>query len=242
MSGSCASPRDPTLTCSLARAAWAGMHGAIKLACSMRASCRRDDSHRIFGDEGWSKLGFEIGVDSLRAMTTYVRSTGGGSMVVATIGYEGATLEDFIATLKAANIRTVLDVRELPISRRKGFAKNALCAALKPAGIDYIHLKGLGDPKAGREAARAADMATFRRVFATHMKTPEARADFERAAVLVSEGGVCLMCYERDPNDCHRKLIADTLCDRIGSKVRHLGVRNGIAVSAGRARASACSR
>lgn len=81
--------------------------------------------------------------------------------VLATIGYEGSSLQDFIATLRAASIRTLIDVRALPISRRPGFAKNALSKALAEAGIDYVHLKGLGDPKEGRDAARANDLETF---------------------------------------------------------------------------------
>ena len=73
---------------------------------------------------------------------------------LATIGYEGSSLEDFVATLLAANINTLVDVREVPVSRRKGFSKNALREVLEDAGLTYVHLIGLGDPKEGRDAAR----------------------------------------------------------------------------------------
>src|ERR1700754_3761106 len=116
---------------------------------------------------------------------------------LATIGYEGASLEDFIATLKVAAVHTLVDVRELPISRRPGFAKNALSIALENAGIKYVHLKGLGDPKEGREAARAGDFATFTRIFSRHMGTAVARSDLADAVKLSAQGDVCLMCYER---------------------------------------------
>jgi uncharacterized protein (DUF488 family) len=149
--------------------------------------------------------------------------------VLATIGYEGASLEDFIATLKAAAVHTLIDVRELPISRRPGFAKNALSTALSNAGIEYLHLKGLGDPKEGREAARANDFAQFVRVFTRHLGTAIARADLADAVKLSAAGGTCLMCYERDPNLCHRKLVADEISAIIPIEIRHLGVRDGLA-------------
>lgn len=151
--------------------------------------------------------------------------------VLSTIGYEGASLHDFLATLQAAGVSKLIDVRELPISRRAGFAKKALAEALEAAGIRYVHLKGLGDPKKGRAAARAADKTTFLRVFSKHMRTPEAQADLERAIKLAVEGGACLMCYERRPEDCHRRLVADAISARVPISIRHLGVRNGIAAS-----------
>jgi hypothetical protein len=94
---------------------------------------------------------------------------------LATIGYEGALLDHFIATLKSSSVRLLIDVRELPISRRKGFGKTALSTALEATNIGYLHLKGLGDPKPGREAARAGDYARFLKVFRAHMLTSAAQ-------------------------------------------------------------------
>src|SRR4051812_37000471 len=108
---------------------------------------------------------------------------------MATIGYEAAHLSDFVATLRAAAVSRLIDVRQLAISRRPGFAKKALAAALRDGGIDYVHLKGLGDPKAGREATRTGDDARFRQVFAAHMSTPAAKADLAKAVEFVSQGG-----------------------------------------------------
>ncbi|MBF0353840.1 MAG: DUF488 domain-containing protein [Alphaproteobacteria bacterium] len=150
---------------------------------------------------------------------------------VFTIGYEGSTLEDFIETLLLANIRTLIDVRELPISRRPGFAKKALSGALEKVGISYVHLKGLGDPKAGRDAARANDFEEFLRIFTKHLRTPTARCDIGEAAKIMARGGACLMCYERDPLSCHRKLVAEEICATLPSQIRHLGVKNGLAAS-----------
>jgi hypothetical protein len=69
------------------------------------------------------------------------------------IGYEGSVLEDFVATLRSAGVETLIDVRDVPLSRKPGFSKSALQANLEAHGIAYVHLKGLGDPKPGREAA-----------------------------------------------------------------------------------------
>jgi uncharacterized protein (DUF488 family) len=149
--------------------------------------------------------------------------------VLATIGYESADLADFIATLQAANVRRIIDVRELAISRRKGFAKGALSIALESVGIAYVHLRGLGDPKEGREAARAGEFDRFRRVFTTHMHSDAAQADLRRALALVTEGGACLLCFERDHATCHRSIVAAAISGSIQTKIRHLGVRTGLA-------------
>ena len=152
-----------------------------------------------------------------------------GRTTLATIGYEAADLADFIATLQAAGIYRLLDVRELPISRRKGFAKRALSEALADAGIEYVHLRGLGDPKNGRAAARAGDVARFKRVFTAHMASEAAQADLRRAAYLVVQGGACLMCYERDHATCHRSIVATAISDTVQATIHHLGVREGLA-------------
>ena len=148
---------------------------------------------------------------------------------LTTIGYEGARLDDFIATLKLSSARLLIDVRELPISRRKGFAKTALSTALEAADIHYLHLKGLGDPKPGRDAARAGDYTGFLKVFRAHMLTSAARFDLTVAATHVASGGVCLMCFERDHAVCHRTLVAEAIHATVPVRIRHIGVRSGLA-------------
>jgi uncharacterized protein (DUF488 family) len=144
---------------------------------------------------------------------------------LATIGYEDSKLADFLGTLQAANITRLIDVRQLAMSRRPGFAKNALTAALTSVGIEYVHLKGLGDPKEGRVAARAGDDSRFRRVFSAHMITEAAQVDLAKAIELVSQGGACLMCYERNHVTCHRSIVAKAISDNLPASIRHLGVR-----------------
>ncbi|WP_292911788.1 DUF488 family protein [Niveispirillum sp.] len=145
-----------------------------------------------------------------------------------TIGYESADLADFVATLKHASVRRIIDIRELPISRRKGFAKKALSEALANADIEYIHLRGLGDPKAGRDAARAGDFAKFRNIFTEHMKSAVAQQELEIAVQHAAQGGACLLCYERSHAQCHRSIVASAISDRLGMPIFHLGVRDGL--------------
>lgn len=87
-----------------------------------------------------------------------------------TIGYEGATLEGFLAALRRSRVSLLIDVRAVAVSRRKGFSKTALAAALAEAGIGYLHLRDLGDPKPGREAARAGRMSEFRAIYSAHLR------------------------------------------------------------------------
>lgn len=144
---------------------------------------------------------------------------------IATIGYEGAMIADFLATLEEAEISIILDVRELPLSRRHGFSKGQLEAALAGRGIGYIHLRGLGDPKEGRDAARAGEFEKFQTIYLRHLKTAVAQAQLAEAEQLIKAGGACLLCYERAPEQCHRRLVADALSRRMPIRIRHLGVR-----------------
>ena len=106
---------------------------------------------------------------------------------LATIGYEQATLPDVIGRLKAAGVQVVIDVRAVAASRRAGFSKTLLGASLKEAGIDYVHLRALGTPKAGRQAARAGRTAEMHEIFEGHMQEPEAQARLKRQTGRVVE-------------------------------------------------------
>ncbi len=141
---------------------------------------------------------------------------------VMTIGYERADPGRLIAALRAAGARTLIDVRAVPASRKPGLSKRALAAAVEEAGLAYAHLVGFGNPKAGRDAGKAGDWATFRRIFAAHMETGAAAAALAQATEIAAAGPVCLMCYERDPETCHRAIVADRLADMLGTGVRHL--------------------
>lgn len=146
-----------------------------------------------------------------------------------TIGYEGANILDFVHSLSSANVRYLIDVRELPLSRKKGFSKNSLKAAVESNGIKYLHLKQLGDPKPGRDAAKSGDMKSFRRIFNAHMKLEETQRTLHELVPLISEGGACLLCFERHHRDCHRHIVANALSELTNIELKHIGVLHGIA-------------
>lgn len=128
-------------------------------------------------------------------------------MTIYTIGYEGATFDEFVAALKRAGVEQVIDIRALPLSRRPGFSKSILAASLAEHGIGYIHLKALGTPKPGRDAAKKGDRATLEAVYASQLELPEAQAEAARMRALAAEKPSALLCFERDPAVCHRTLL-----------------------------------
>jgi len=150
-------------------------------------------------------------------------------LMISTIGYEGSKPDDFVGTLQLVDVRMVIDIRDRAQSRRPGFSKSALRDSLEAAGIGYLHLKELGDPKKGREAARSGDFANFRQIYASVLRTPEATDALAQIAALSGQMSVCLLCYERDYTECHRKIVADRLESVVGFKVRHLGVKANVA-------------
>jgi uncharacterized protein (DUF488 family) len=131
-----------------------------------------------------------------------------------TIGYEGADPDRFVEALGAAGVAVVADVRAVALSRKRGFSKNQLRERLREGGVDYRHFIELGTPKAGREAARGGDAATMRRIFCEQLATAPAQAAFEELATLAATQPVCLMCFERDPATCHRRVLAERLEER----------------------------
>ncbi|MEA3048984.1 MAG: hypothetical protein QOG84_820 [Sphingomonadales bacterium] len=132
-------------------------------------------------------------------------------MRVFTIGYEGATQDEVIAALRQAGVERVIDVRAVPLSRKPGFSKNVLAAGLREAGIDYIHLKALGTPPAGREAARKGRLDEMIRIYAAQLETPEAGAQAAQMVALAGEKPSALLCFERDPAHCHRTPLREAV-------------------------------
>lgn len=125
-------------------------------------------------------------------------------MRLFTIGYEGTTQAELIGVLQRAGVQRVIDVRAVPLSRKPGFSKNVLAADLKEAGIDYVHLKALGTPPEGREAARRGKFDEMERIYAGQLETPEAAAQSAHLVALTREKPSALLCFERDPSHCHR--------------------------------------
>ena len=128
-------------------------------------------------------------------------------MRIFTIGYEGATVPEFVAALEKAGVRRVIDVRALPLSRRPGFSKTPLKNALEESGIEYVHLKALGTPSEGRTAARAGRHSDMARIYAGQLELPEAIAQSAQMLDLATEKPSALLCMEREPAHCHRTLL-----------------------------------
>jgi uncharacterized protein (DUF488 family) len=128
-------------------------------------------------------------------------------MRIFTIGYEGSTQADVIAALATAGVKLVIDVRAVPLSRKPGFSKNALKAGLAEAGVGYVHLKELGTPPAGREAARKGRWSDLEAIYAGQLELPEAMAQSAEMLVLANERPSALLCFERQPSECHRSLL-----------------------------------
>ncbi len=132
-------------------------------------------------------------------------------MRIFTIGYEGATVAEFLAALQKAGVERIIDVRAVPNSRRPGFSKTPLRNALAEAGIDYVHLRALGTPADGRAAARAGRKDELKRIYAGQLELPEAIAETGKMLDLSREKPSALLCYERDPAACHRTLLLEAV-------------------------------
>jgi uncharacterized protein (DUF488 family) len=139
-----------------------------------------------------------------------------------TIGYEGATPDAFDAALQEAGVELLVDVRAVAASRRMGFAKTALSQRLAHLGFSYIHLRDLGDPKPGRDAARAGRWADFRKIFSAHLETAVAIDALALLSKLALRQRTVLLCYEAEAAQCHRAMIADTIAAEYNLVVSHL--------------------
>jgi len=140
-----------------------------------------------------------------------------------TIGYEQTPAKSVLDELEQAGVKLLVDVRAIASSRRPGFSKNQLAAGLDERGIAYLHLRGLGTPKDGREAARSGQFDTLHRIYAAHLKTSQAREELDELASLVRKSGpVCILCYERDHSHCHRQWIAEIIQKRDGVRIENL--------------------
>jgi uncharacterized protein (DUF488 family) len=144
-------------------------------------------------------------------------------MKLFTIGYEQATSAAIIGELQHARVGLVIDTRAVAASRRPGFSKRQLGAGLDQAGIGYLHLQKLGTPKEGRDAARSGNLAKLFDIYEKHLATPQAREQLDELTAIVKSGRpLCLLCYERDVDHCHRRRIAELICERTGAEVEHL--------------------
>lgn len=141
-----------------------------------------------------------------------------------TLGYEGLNVTAFIARLRASAVRTVVDVRELPLSRKKGFSKTALSEALGAADIAYLHMPALGCPKDVRDAYKLdGDWARYTRGFLKHLQQQE--ATLRELATIAGSTTSCLVCFEADYSGCHRTYVGRAAQRAGAPQLKHLTAR-----------------
>jgi uncharacterized protein (DUF488 family) len=151
------------------------------------------------------------------------KKASGKTLPLFTIGYEQAKPASVLHELKGAKIDTLVDVRAVAASRRPGFSKRQLAAALDEAGIAYLHFQKLGTPAEGRQAARAGDRDKLTKIYEAHIRKPEPQAELADLAALVKSGKrIALLCYCRDPKTCHRWRIVGHLEKRLPLKIDDL--------------------
>jgi uncharacterized protein (DUF488 family) len=127
---------------------------------------------------------------------------------VHSLGYQGRSLPDFVAELQGRGVRTLVDVRLNPISRKPGFSRKTLSAALALAGIDYVHEPELGNPRENRAAFRNGEAAAWD-LLRARMEEPPGRAALGRLVELAQRQSVAVLCFEEAPEQCHRRLVTD---------------------------------
>jgi uncharacterized protein (DUF488 family) len=138
-----------------------------------------------------------------------------------TLGYEGQTIEQFIRRLGDTGIRTVIDVRELPLSRKRGFSRRALAAGLAEHAIGYVHLRALGCPKAIRDRLKSdGNWRVYVRDFLAHLARQDALT--AKVAEMARAESCGLLCFEADFNRCHRSLVARRVRAAGGPPVAHV--------------------
>jgi uncharacterized protein (DUF488 family) len=138
-----------------------------------------------------------------------------------TLGYEGMEPRQFIEKLVKAGVRTVIDVRELPLSRKAGFSKRALADRLKAAGIEYQHVSALGCPKAIRRRYKVdGNWQRYAREFNAYLATrTDEVANLARTARATTS---CLICFEADFRLCHRSYVAQAAARAGAPPIAHL--------------------
>jgi uncharacterized protein (DUF488 family) len=141
---------------------------------------------------------------------------------LATIGYQLATQAQVIERLKDAGVEVLIDVRAIASSRRAGFSKTLLAASLNEAGIAYVHLRQLGTPKPGRDAAHHGRIAEMHAIYHQHLADPGAQKELAEATAIARDAPAALLCFEADAAGCHRRIIADLIRADLGCEVLDL--------------------
>lgn len=134
---------------------------------------------------------------------------------VLSVGYEGRSAEELITLVVEAGVDVVVDVRLNPISRKPGLSKTRLAAALNNAGVEYLHLRALGNPRENRDPFWNGRVAEGVQYFQALMAAPGPSASLDELATLAQTHRVAVMCFERDHDMCHRQVVTDNIATRV---------------------------
>jgi uncharacterized protein (DUF488 family) len=155
-------------------------------------------------------------------------------VAIYTIGYEGFNVDTFLLMLKKYHIDTVVDIREMPLSRKPGFSKTALANVLNLTGVDYVHMAKLGCPKEIRNRYKeTGDWKQYTEGFLSHLQTQSIA--ISTLAALAQSAECVLLCYEKDYNFCHRSFVANAVHDHCGAAICHIGISSAKKVKSARA-------
>lgn len=142
-------------------------------------------------------------------------------MKIYTVGYEGLDIDSFLSLLAENDIETVVDVREMPLSRKPGFSKKSLASVLNLSGREYVHMVDLGCPKLVRDRYREdGNWKRYTEGFMKHLKTQDDA--IAELSALAATSNCALLCYEADSNFCHRSMVASAVKDYCGARVTHI--------------------
>jgi hypothetical protein len=151
------------------------------------------------------------------------------SVKLFTIGYEGTNIEQFFGQLCSAGVETIVDVRQLPLSRKPGFSKRALAEEASSRGLNYVHMVELGCPKLIRDEYKAdGDWGRYTEDFNDYLDSQE--IVIQKLIEMTTTNKCCLLCFEADENMCHRSLISARIISLTNdTSVTHLRVtRQGL--------------
>jgi len=142
----------------------------------------------------------------------------GSKNILYTIGYEGLDIEQFVYRLKKHKINSLMDVRELPLSRKKGFSKTLLQKRLENEGLSYVHIKELGSPREIRQKLKEdSDYGSFFNDFSKYLEDKQDKVN-EISEYLLDKIN-CLMCFEQSADKCHRSIVAENMVRQSDNKL-----------------------
>ncbi len=136
-------------------------------------------------------------------------AAGAASPALFSVGYEGRDIDEFVALMREREVTVLVDVRLNAISRKPGFSKRRLQAALAGAGISYRHARALGNPKDNREPFHSGDPHRGARAFRTVLASDDAGLELGHLGKLLGTERVAVFCFERDHDRCHRQVIVE---------------------------------